>query len=129
MRKLVPFATALTGFLLAAFLGFVGWHKTFSSLTDLAVYGSWTVHLWEPLGRLIGVSEMVCAAALVLPTVWSRAALARRWACLYFIANQIAAATVHAGHGETQALPQNAVLVALCLFILWGTRPAQSAGG
>jgi DoxX-like family len=123
MRRIAAHAAVLP---LAAFLGFVGWHKTFSPLADLAVYGSWTVHLWEPLGRLVGLSEMACALALVLPLVWSGADKARRWACLYFIANQIAAAGVHFAHGESHALPQNALLIALSLLVLWGSRPVQT---
>jgi hypothetical protein len=43
-------------------------------------------------------------------------------ACIYFVANQLAAVTTHAFHGELGALPQNAVLIALCLFVLWGDR-------
>lgn len=117
MRQPISLAAAVLGLLLAAFLAFVGWHKTFAPVVDLVRYGSWTVHLWEPLGRLVGLSELACAVALALPLVWPRAAPARRWACYYFITNQIAAAGIHAAQGEAHALPQNAVLIALAVTI------------
>lgn len=126
MRRSISLAAALLGLLLAAFLAFVGWHKTFSPLADLARHGSWTVHLWEPLGRLVGLSELACALALALPLVWPRAAPARRWACCYFIANQIVAAGIHAAQGEAHALPQNAVLVALAVTIFALDRWAEA---
>jgi DoxX-like family len=112
------FAIAVPVALLAAFFGFVGWNKAFAPLAELARHGAWTVHLPEWLGRLIGWSEMAMAAALL-------AALAPRWrhlariAAWLLIVNQLAAAAVHFSHGETAAMPQNAVLIAV-LFILAG---------
>lgn len=115
-KRIGAFAAIL---LLAAFFGFVGWNKAFAPLIDLARFGSWTVHLPEWLGRLVGWSEMALAAALM-------AALAPRWrhlariAAWLLIANQIVAAAIHFAHGENAAMPQNAVLIAV-LFVLAGT--------
>jgi hypothetical protein len=112
------FAVAVPVLLLAAFFGFVGWNKAFAPLAELARHGSWTVHLPEGLGRLVGWSEMALAAGLL-------AALAPRWrhlariAAWLLIANQLAAAAVHYARGETAAMPQNAVLIAV-LFVLAG---------
>ncbi len=100
--------------LLAVFFGFVGWNKAFASLDDLARYGSWTVHLPETLGRLVGWSEMLCAAGLL-------AGLSRKGrqivaiAALALVLNQLVAAIIHALHNEHAALPQNGVLIALLL--------------
>lgn len=103
---------ALVALPLAAFFAFVGWHKLVDPLPLLARYHSWTVYLPEWLGRLIGLSELVLAAALAVAVVNTL----RGWgviAAVALVLNQIAAALVHAAHGEIAALPQNAVLVAL----------------
>lgn len=107
---------------LAAFFAFVGWNKAFASLADLAKYGAWTVHLPEPVGRGVGWSEMACAIALLVPR-------ARPIAALLLIANQLAAAAVHLAHGETGALPQNAVLILLLASIAFFARPVQTRQG
>ena len=96
---------------LAAFFGFVGWHKAFSPLAELARHHSWTVFLPEWLGRAIGWSEMACAAALVasLHPALRRSGLV---GALLLVANQVLAALVHLANGEGAAVPQNAVLIA-----------------
>ncbi len=91
--------------LLALFFAFVGGNKAFAPLADLARHGAWTVHLPEALGRVVGWSEMILAAALLVPRTRVGAALA-------LVVNQIVATGVHLAHGETAALPQNAVLIA-----------------
>jgi hypothetical protein len=115
---------------LAAFFGFVGWNKAFAPLDDLARYHAWTVYLPEWLGRLVGWSEMLLAAGLLLILVPARRSLARI-AALALIANQLCAAAVHALHGETAALPQNAVLIALLALAAWmpSSNPMQIDGG
>lgn len=44
-------------------------------------------------------------------------------AAAYLVANQACAALVHAGRGETAALPQNALLVGLALIVIFGSQP------
>ena len=100
--------------MLAAFFGFVGWNKAFATLSDLASYGAWTVHLPEAAGRIVGWSELACAVGLLIPRTKFCVAAA-------LIANQIAAAAVHLAYDETAALPQNAVLVALLSVLAFFT--------
>ena len=99
---------------LALFFAFVGWNKAFASLVDLARYGSWTIHLPEALGRLVGWSEMLCAMGL-LAGLFIRGRRFSQIATLVLLANQLIAALMHARHGDVAALPQNAVLIALLL--------------
>lgn len=99
---------------LALFFAFVGWNKAFASLVDLARYGSWTVHLPETLGRAVGLSEMLCAMGL-MAGLFIRGRRLSQIAALVLLANQLIAALMHARHGETAALPQNGVLIALLL--------------
>lgn len=115
--------TAIAGWILAAplaaFFAFVGWNKAFAPLADLARHGAWTVHLPQWLGRAVGGSELACAALLLVP------GRLRRIAALVLVANQACAAAVHLAHGETAALPQNAVLLALLIALAWlGRRDA-----
>lgn len=102
--------------LLAAFFAFVGWNKAFASLADLAKYGAWTVHLPEWAGRLVGWSEMALAAGLLAVFV-PRYRPVARWSALLLIGNQAVAALVHLNRGETAALPQNGVLIALLALV------------
>jgi len=107
---------AVIAVLVAAFFAFVGYNKAFASLADLARYGAWTIWLPETIGRLVGWSEMLCVAGLLCIFIARYRHLARV-AALLLIVNQLAAAAVHASHGETGALPQNAVLIALLALV------------
>ncbi len=104
---------------LALFFAFVGWNKAFAPMAELARHGAWTIHLPEALGRVVGWSEMVLATGLLFVLVPKTRQLARL-AALALIANQVVAALVHAMHGESAALPQNAILIATLAFIAWG---------
>ena len=107
---------AVIAVLVAAFFAFVGYNKAFASLADLARYGAWTIWLTEWIGRLVGWSEMLCAAGLLCIFI-ARYRHLVSVAALILIVNQLAAAAVHASHGETGALPQNAVLIALLALV------------
>lgn len=113
LRRTVVGALSLP---LAVFFGFVGWHKSVDNHTDLTRYGSWTAHLPEWLGRIVGWSELACAATLLIGLarpVWGRVAAS------VLIANQIAAALTHATTGEVAALPQNFVLIVMLATVTW----------
>ncbi|MFD1612311.1 DoxX family protein [Sphingomonas tabacisoli] len=112
--RIVQAAAALV---LGAFFAFVGWMKTFAPVALLAEHHAWTVWLPESLGRIVGVSELGCAAALVVPIAFGRFAAVQRTSALILIVNQLVAAGFHAAHGEAGALPQNAVLIALLVFV------------
>ncbi|WP_315761432.1 DoxX family protein [Sphingomonas sp. Y38-1Y] len=113
---------ALLSLSLAAFFGFVGWMKASAPMAMLAQHGAWTVRVPEPLGRVVGVSEIVCALLLLVGLLPGRARIGAASA-LILIANQLVAAAIHAGVGETHALPQNGVLIAALGLIAWLSRP------
>jgi len=107
--------------IVAALLGlafaFFGYFKTFASLAVLAQHHAWTLALPEAAGRLVGVSELVAAFALLLGAIrprWHRLAVG---AAIYAMLNQGIAASVHIARSEIAALPQNAVLAGLALFV------------
>ena len=121
-------ALAVLALPMAAFFGFVGWHKSVDSLADLARYHAWTVWLHEWLGRLVGLSELLCAVALLV-ALHPRGRRIAGLSGAVLIVNQLAAAAVHLAHGESAALPQNAVLIALLGLIVWIVRPASRPEG
>ena len=122
---------ALLALPLAAFFAFVGWHKVFSPIAELVKHGAYTVHLPEWLGRLVGVTEMLCALALLVGIVprWRAAA---KWGAVYVFASQIVAGTIHTIYGETHSLPANAQWMALAAALfatcVWKTREVAGQG-
>jgi hypothetical protein len=94
---------------LAAFFAFVGWHKAFSPMADLARYGAYTAHLPEWIGRIAGWAEMASALAL-LAGINPKWRVALPWAAAFIIVSQIFSTIIHVQHDEMGSLPQNAVL-------------------
>ena len=107
---------AIIAVVMAAFFAFVGYNKAIASLADLTRYGAWTIWLPEMAGRLVGWSEMLCAAGLLCIFSVRHRYLARVAAVL-LIVNQLVAAVAHVSHREAGALPQNAVLIALLALV------------
>ena len=110
-RILVALAAGALTLPLAAFFGFVGYMKSFAPLSTLEQHGAWTTALPTWLGRVVGLSELACAAALVLGLAWSARRGWARIAAAVLIVNQIAAAAVHLSRSEAEALPQNLLLI------------------
>lgn len=76
-----------------------------------------------PLGglvRFIGVSEVLGAVGLVLPTATRIKPFLTPLAALGLATVMVLAAGTHASRGELGALPVNAVLGGLALFVAWG---------
>ncbi|MFL9840430.1 DoxX family protein [Sphingomonas sp. ST-64] len=107
----------IVALLLALAFAFFGYFKTFASLSVLAQHHAWTLVLPVAAGRLVGVTELVAALALLLGAIAARWHRVARGAAIYLIVNQACAAAVHLARGETAALPQNAVLAALAAFV------------
>lgn len=95
---------------------FVGWYKMTATPAELAQHSAWTVHLPVWLGKLVGVSEVVTAAALC-GLVHPATRQAARIAALTLIINQAIASCFHVAFGEISALPQNLVLALLALAV------------
>jgi hypothetical protein len=112
VRSLLTVLAIVVATLLAAFFAFVGYHKAFAPLAELAQHRVWTLALPEWAGRAVGWSELLLAAVL-LGFALPRLRLWAAGAALLLIINQCVAAAVHWSSGEGDALPQNAVLVLL----------------
>jgi len=123
LRVLVSALAAVAAALAGAFFGFVGAMKSFASPATLAEHHAWTMWLPGALGRAVGVSELLCAAGLIVPILWRPWHAAQRLAAWTLLVNQLVAAGFHAAHGEIGALPQNALLAAPLLFVALAARP------
>ena len=113
---------------LAAFFGFVGYHKACSSMAELALHGAYTAHLPEWIGRAAGWAEIAAALALI-------AGIMPKWrggvttAAVFIVLSQIVSSIIHYQHGEMGPLPQNAVLAlaAMALTYLAGFSKPRTA--
>ena len=105
--------------LLAAFHGFVGWHKAFSTHEELVQHAAWTMHLPMWQGKLVGWTEMVVTAVLVVAMVRPRWARAGFLACLIFIVMELAATVTHYVTRDGGSLAQNAVTISLTALLAW----------
>ena len=115
-------AVVLIGWPLAAFFGFVGWHKATATMAQLATYHAWTAHVPEWIGRPIGWLEMVTAIALlaaISQRIWPMA----RWLGMVVAATQFVSSAIHLKRGEASLIAQNVVLVAGLAAFFWLTRP------
>ncbi len=117
-RNIIYTATALP---LAAFMAFVGWHKSFSSMADLARYGAYTAHLPEWIGRIAGLCEMLSALALIVGLV-PKYRLAVPAAGVFIILSQIVSSIIHVQFAETGALLQNSLLALASALLVWLAR-------
>ncbi|WP_430388169.1 hypothetical protein [Blastomonas fulva] len=64
-RNLLTVLAIVIATLLAAFFAFVGYHKAFAPLAELAQHRVWTLALPVWAGRVIGWSELLLAAGLL----------------------------------------------------------------
>lgn len=128
MKNAGPYIAKITSIILlslilAAFFLFVGAMKAFAPIPELVQHHAWTVHLPYYLGRAVGWSEMGCSllliAGLIRPSVGMFGAAT-------LLINQICAAIMHLGQHEYGALPQNAVIMAVCSLI-WMLQSSRRA--
>jgi DoxX-like family len=113
---------------MAAFFAFVGYHKVFSSMADLARYGAYTAHLPEWIGRIAGLGEIASAAAILagINPKWRKAL---PMACGFVILSQIVSSIIHIQHDELAALRQNGVIAVVALVMIWLGRRGKERGG
>lgn len=101
--------------LLAFFFLFVGYMKAFAPLAELMQHHAWTVYLPELIGRAVGWSEIGCGILLLIGIARPTAG---RIGAVALLLNQMVAAAVHGWMGEVRSLPQNAVIILICVLIL-----------
>ena len=109
---LILLAVVIGGFSL-----FVGYHKAFSPLEELAKHSAWTIHLPVLLGRALGLLEIASAAVLILSLPFRRFARIGTLCAAWIGLNHAVAAIVHIIHAEWHTLTQSAVMITLCIVM------------
>jgi uncharacterized membrane protein YphA (DoxX/SURF4 family) len=108
--------------LLASMMVMAGVMKTFMPVDELLKNGiNYAADLPYFLLRFIGVSELLGAFGLILPSLTRIQPRLTVWAALGFCTIQILAIAFHASRGELlKVLPMNLVFLAMAAFIAWG---------
>lgn len=122
-------ALVLLALLLGGFSLFVGYNKALSPLEVLREHSAWTYHLPVVLGRAIGWVEMVAAAVLILGLFVPSLRRAGVWGAVWITLNHVVAAVVHVIFEEWHTLTQSAVVITLCLIMVWLYRNHAAARG
>lgn len=104
---------------LAAFHGFVGWHKAFSSHAELVRHTAWTAHLPEMLGKAIGWLEMGLTAALLAALFRPRLARLGVFACAAFVVLEATSLSIHQIMGDGAPALQNLVSILVTALLGW----------
>jgi len=106
-----------------AFAG-AGATKLLTPIDELATrgMGQWAADSPALLIHFIGVSELLGAMGLVLPTATKIAPRLTSVAALGLVLIMVLAAATHLTYGESEKLAPNAVLGVLAAFVAWGRR-------
>ncbi|SEW39341.1 DoxX-like family protein [Chitinophaga sp. YR573] len=106
--------------ILAAAFGIAGLMKSTSPIPDLAAQLVWPGDIPVALVRIIGVSELLAAIGLLLPSILRIRPSLTVWAALGLVVVMALALIFHISRGEMQALPINLVFGLLAGFVAWG---------
>jgi hypothetical protein len=118
VRTIIWIMSCVAQIMLAAFFGFVGFMKATAPMTELARHHAWVAGLPEPVARLVGVSEILCAAALIVPMLLRAGKTWISLAAIALVCNQTIAIFFHALRGDLAgAIGQNLVLIGLLLML------------
>ncbi|WP_163268428.1 DoxX family protein [Chelativorans alearense] len=102
-----------------AFTAF-GYMKFFMPIDQLAAMWVWPGDVPPWSLRLMGLIDIAGGIGILLPALTRILPRLTVLAALGCVVLQIAAIIFHASRGELSALPLNATLLPICLFILWG---------
>ena len=117
MRVAVTVLAWIARLLLAAFFCFVGYFKALGPWEVLVEHRAWVTKFPPVFARSVGWSE-IALGVLLLAAAVRRLRRASRWAAVLLVVNQLFAAWVHFSRQELDALPQNAVIIALLVLII-----------
>lgn len=106
--------------LLALMFIFIGFTKMATPIAELAAMMKWPGEYSPIFVRLIGAIDMLGGLGLLLPSVTRILPRLSVLAALGCTVLQVLAIAFHVSRGEFMVLPLNAVLIALCIFVLWG---------
>ena len=103
----------------AAFVLF-GCMKLFMPVESLAGMWIWPGEVPVAFLRTMGVIDVAGGVGILVPALTRILPRLTVWAALGCVALQLSAIAFHGLRGEFIALPLNFILLALCVFVLWG---------
>jgi len=106
-----------------AFCG-IGYVKLSFTIAHLAEMWPWTGQVPEIVVRSLGVVDLLGGIGIVLPSLTKIKKHLTVWAAIGCTALLASAICFHLLRGEAKAVPFNALLLMIALFILWGRRRA-----
>ncbi len=105
---------------LAGMFGMVGLMKATTPLEELAKNMSWVNESGEAMVRFIGVSEILGALGLILPSLLRIQPRLTSFAAIGLLIIMVLGLVVHVMHNEINVVPVNILLAAACAFVAWG---------
>jgi uncharacterized membrane protein len=109
----------IQGILAAMFL-MAGFMKSFTPIEKLAESLPWVKEYSPALVRFIGISELLGALGLILPSLLRIKPQLTPLAALGIFIIMVLATGFHLMRAEIQALPITVIIGALALFVAWG---------
>lgn len=106
--------------LLAALYLMAGANKSFQSIEALSKMLPWVTEMPAGIVRFIGISEVLGALGLLLPSLLRKQPKLTIYAAWALALLQVMAAGFHLSRGEASVIGMNSVLIALSVFIAWG---------
>ncbi|GIV27175.1 MAG TPA: DoxX family protein [Bacteroidia bacterium] len=105
---------------LAAIFLMAGIMKSTTPINELSQKLNWVSEDTKFLVRFIGISELLGAIGLILPSLLRIKPILTPLAALGFLIIMISAIIFHIVRGEYNVLPINFLFGAIALFIAWG---------
>jgi uncharacterized membrane protein len=106
--------------LLAVMFLMAGFMKSFTPIEKLAESLPWVKEFSPALVRFIGISELLGALGLILPSMLRIKPQLTPVAALGILIIMVLATGFHLMRAENEALPITVIIGALALFVAWG---------
>ena len=106
--------------LLAAMFLMSGFMKLAQPIDKLSQMLPWASQVPEALVRFIGLSEVLGAVGLILPSLLRIKPQLTAWAAIGIAVIMLFATFFHISRGETGAIGMNICLALLAAFVAWG---------
>jgi putative oxidoreductase len=106
--------------LLASMYLMAGFSKAFQPMEELSKMLPWVASMSPGLVRFIGLSELLGALGLLLPSLLRIQPKLTPLAAFGLVVVQVLATIFHVMQGEVSTLGMNIALMAIAAFIAWG---------
>jgi uncharacterized membrane protein YphA (DoxX/SURF4 family) len=102
--------------LLGSMMLIIGYMKTFQSTKQLSKF-SWTKRSSEAFIRIVGISELLVGAGLILPWLTGVLPMLTSMAAVALCVIMVLAIAEHVRHKETSDIGKNVIILLLAAFV------------